>query len=141
MKKERTVLSIIAIAIGLLFAGIAFYVYQYTKILPPTKTKVVSVNVPTPTSKPTISLSINEPSNEKVFANKVITVSGRTEENATVVIMSDSDFDVIKPSSVGDFSTTINLSGGVNIIRITAIAPNGEEQTIERTVGFTTEDF
>jgi len=141
MKKERTVLSLIAIAIGLLFAGIAFYIYQYTKILPPSKTKAVSVNAPTPTPKPSIFLLVNEPSDEKIFDKKIITVSGKTEENATVVIMTKSDFDVIKPSSVGDFSTTINLDGNVNVIRITAIAPNGEEQTVQRTVGFTTEDF
>ena len=59
MKKEKTVLSLIAITIGLLFAGVAFYIYQYTKILPPVKTKTVSVNAPTPTSKPTIYLFLN----------------------------------------------------------------------------------
>ena len=141
MKKEKTVLSLIAITIGLLFAGVAFYIYQYTKILPPVKTKTVSVNAPTPTSKPTIYLFLNEPSDEKIFAKKVITVSGKTESNATVVIMTKSDFDIVKPSSIGDFSTTINLDDGANIIKVTAIAPNGEEQTIERTVGFTIEDF
>ena len=141
MKKERTILSLVAIVIGLLFAGVAFYIYQYTKILPPSKTKSVSVNAPTPTPKSTIFLLLNEPIDEKIFAKKVITVSGKTEDNATVVIMTKSDFDVVKPSSAGDFSTTINLDDGVNIIRVTAIAPNGQEQTIERTIGFTTEDF
>ncbi|PIY94598.1 MAG: hypothetical protein COY68_01830 [Candidatus Levybacteria bacterium CG_4_10_14_0_8_um_filter_35_23] len=141
MKKERTVLSLIAITIGLLFAGIAFYIYQYTKILPLAKTKTVSISAPTPTPKPSIFLLVNEPSDEKIFNKKVVTVSGKTEDNATIVIMTKSDFDVLKPSSVGNFSTTINLNDGINIIRITAIAPNGEEQTIERTVGFTTEDF
>lgn len=141
MKKEKTILSIIAIAIGLLFAGIAFYIFQYTKVLPPEKTKPVTVKTLTPTPKPTIFLSLNEPSDEKIYAKKVITVSGKTENSATVVIMTETDFDIIKPSSSGDFSTTINLGDGINIIKVTAISPSGQEQTVERTVGFTTEDF
>jgi len=70
MKKERTVLSLIAITIGLLFAGIAFYIYQYTKILPLAKTKTVSISAPTPTPKPSIFLLVNEPSDEKIFNKK-----------------------------------------------------------------------
>ncbi|HZJ18413.1 MAG TPA: hypothetical protein VFD45_02230 [Patescibacteria group bacterium] len=141
MKKEKTVLALLAIVIGLVFAGIAFYFYQYTKILPQFKANPILVKAPSPTPESTIFLSINNPSDEKLSDKKIVTVSGKTNPDAIIAIFTKSDFDILKPSLAGDFSTTVNISDGVNIIRITAIAPNGEEKTIERTVSFTTEEF
>lgn len=141
MKKERTVLAIIAIVIGLIFAGLAFYFYQYTKILSHSKANPILVKAPSPTPKPSIFLSIESPSDEKLSDKKVISVSGKTNPDTIVTILTKSDFDVLKPSSAGDFSTTVNISDGVNIIRISAIAPNGEEQVVDRTISYTTEDF
>lgn len=141
MKKERTVLAIIAIVIGLVFAGIAFYFYQYTKILPQSKADPILVRAPSPTPKSSIFLSIETPSDEKVSDKKVVSVSGKTNPEAIITILTKSDFDVLKPSSAGNFSTTVNISDGVNVIRITAIAPNGEEQVIDRTISYTTGDF
>ncbi|MFH1186967.1 MAG: hypothetical protein V1697_02200 [Candidatus Levyibacteriota bacterium] len=141
MKKERTVLALLAIIIGLIFAGVAFYFSQHAKILPESESNPILVKAVSPTPKPTIFLSINEPSDEKITDKKVVKISGKTEKNATIIILTKSDFDIIRPSSTGDFSTTVNISSGVNTIRITAIAPNGEEQTVKRTISFTTEEF
>lgn len=141
MKKERTVLAVIAIIIGLIFAGIAFYFYQYTKILPQSKSNPILVKAPSPTPTSSIFLSVENPSDEKLSDKKVISVSGKTNPDAIIIILTKSDYDVFKPSSTGNFSTTINISDGVNVIRITAIAPNGEEQVVYRTISYTTEDF
>jgi hypothetical protein len=141
MKKEKTVLAIIAIVIGLIFAGIAFYFYQYTKILPQSKANPILVKAPSPTPKSSIFLSIENPSDEKLSDKKVVTVSGKTNPDAIIILLTKSDYDVLKPSTSGNFSTTVNITDGVNVIRITALAPNGEEQTINRTVSYTTEDF
>lgn len=141
MKQERVVLSFIMVLIGLLVAGIAFYFYQSTKVVSD-KSSINSSNADvTPTPKPTIFLVLNEPNNEIVVSNKTLTVSGKTNPEATIIIITDSDQLVLKPSSQGDFSTTITLASGQNLIRIRAVTPNAETITADRTVTFSTEDF
>lgn len=141
MKKERVVLAFIAAIIGLLVAGIAFYIYQSSKtihISNPTATP----SVQTPTEKDqNIFLNLTNPSDESVISNKVVQVSGNTKPGATVVVLTELDQKIVTPSVKGDFSTTINIDSGENIIEVTAIAPNGEEKTINRTVTFSTEQF
>jgi hypothetical protein len=141
MKQERVILSFIMVLIGLLVAGIAFYFYQSTKVVSD-KSSINSTNtVITPTPKPTIFLVLNEPSNEIVVSSKTLSVSGKTNPEATVIIITDSDQLVLKPSSQGDFSTTITLSNGQNLIRVRAVTPNAETAVTERIVTYSTEDF
>ena len=141
MKKERVVLAFIAAIIGLFVAGVAFYIYQSSK----------TINVPNPTTSPSVKnpaekiqnviLNLTNPPDESVINNKVVQVSGNTKPDATIIVLTELDQKVVTPSSEGDFSTTVNINSGENIIEITAIAPNGEEKTIKRTVTFSTENF
>lgn len=141
MKKEKIVLSFIAVAVGLIFAGGAFYFYQTTKTLPDSKQKTVTVKNPSPTPEETIFLTISEPSDEAVFDKKIVNVIGKTKTDATIIIVTKSDQQVIKPTAIGSFSTTVNIENGQNIIRVTAISANGEEKTVEKVVTFSTEEF
>src|SRR3990172_3145658 len=125
MKQERVVLSFIMVLIGLLVAGVAFYFYQTTKVIPD-KSNTSNVISPTATLKPTIFLSLSQPGNESVVSSKTLKISGKTEPGATVVIITDSDQLVLEPSSQGDFSTTIIISNGQNLINIRAISKNGD---------------
>lgn len=144
MKKEKTVLSFIAVVAGLLVAGIAFYLYQSTKIVPKeVKTKVITIQPsvsPTPNS-PSIFLAVDNPKDESVTDKKIIKVSGKTLKDALIVVSTNIDDDVMPSAANGDFSTTINIEDGQNQIEITAISPNGEEKKVLRTVTFSTETF
>lgn len=140
MKQERVILSFIMVVIGLLVAGAAFYFYQTTKIV--SEKSTISAHVtPTETPKPTIFLSINTPVNEEVVSSKTLIISGKTSYLATIVIVTNSDQLVLKPSSQGDFSTTVTLENDQNLIRIQALSPNGEIATVERTVTYSTTSF
>ena len=141
MSKEKVVLSFIAVVVGILVTGVAFYLYEATKTIPPSKIKRIKISSPSPTPKSSIFLTIKDPEDEKVVNKKVVTVSGETRKDATVVILSPIDEDVIKPASSGNFSTTINIDNGQNNIEITAISENGEEIKITRTITFSTEEF
>lgn len=70
MKIEKVVLSLLAVFLGLLVAGIAFYIYENAKTIPPPEIKTVSISPPTPTLKPSIFLSIDKPKDEEVFEKK-----------------------------------------------------------------------
>ncbi len=141
MKQERVILSFIMVLIGLLVAGVAFYIYQGTKTVPVSKT-TVSVTTPTPTPiGNSIYLNIDNPADESVTDNKTVTVSGKTTSDATVVVITNSDQKVIQPSGQGDFSTTITIAEGANLIRVTAFSSDGQSVTVQRTITYSTEDF
>ncbi len=141
MKQERVILSFIMVIIGLLVAGVAFYIYQGTKSVPTSKTSIL---IPSPTPTPittSVYLNVDSPTDESVVDNKTVTVSGKTTPDATIVIITNSDQKVIVPSGVGDFSTTIIITDGTNLIRITAFGSDGQSETIQKTITYSIEDF
>jgi len=141
MKQERVILSFIMVLIGLLVAGAAFYFYQSTKIIPNTKTNLTISPTPTPTPQSTIFLVLDDPTDESVVSNKTLQISGKTTPDATVIIITDANQEIIQPSSQGNFSTTITLENGENVIQVQAIAPDGGTTLLQRTVTYSTEDF
>lgn len=142
MKKEKLILSFIATLLGLLVAGIAFYLFQAAKTVPNTATKTISFASPAPTtSTPSISLTLDRPKDEEVVNSKVLVVSGRTRSSAVVIVITDSSNEVVTPSANGDFSTTVNLDDGQNILEVISIAPNGESIANKKTVTYSQEEF
>ncbi|HLD01944.1 MAG TPA: hypothetical protein VJC10_03630 [Patescibacteria group bacterium] len=142
MKAERLILSFIAILIGLLVAGVAFYFYQSTKKLKNADTKTITIKInPSPTPDTSLFLTIDSPKDEAVFSRKTITISGKTKPDATILISTELSDEVVKPARNGNFSTTLSIGDEASIIEITAFFANGEQKTIRRTVSFTTEEF
>lgn len=141
MKKEKIVLSFVAVLIGILVAGVAFYFYQEGKTIPTSETNSKAKIQPSPTPKSTIFLALETPENEAVFDKKTIKVAGKTVPEATIIISTDTQDQVVTPASSGSFSTTTTIGDDQNIIVITAIAPNGDEQQLTRTITFSTENF
>jgi hypothetical protein len=141
MKKEKLILSFIATLFGLLVAGIAFYFFQIAKTPSNNVTTTVSIASPTPAAIPSISLTVDKPVDEEIVNNRILTVSGKTQSNAVVTVITDSSNDVITPDANGNFSTTVNLDDGQNSLEVISIAPNGESMTIKKTVTYSQEDF
>ncbi|RJQ36594.1 hypothetical protein C4559_04995 [Candidatus Microgenomates bacterium] len=141
MKTEKVVISFIAVAIGILVAGILFYLYQTTKTIPSSKTKTVTITPLSPTPQASIFLSLDKPKDEEVFDSRTVTIAGKTVKGAIVVISTYANDDVIIPASNGNFSTTATLDDGQNLIEITAIAPSGEEIKTTKVVTYSTENF
>ena len=143
MKTERLILSFVALLIGLGVAGAAFYFYQSTKVIKKEdKPKTISILSPTPT--PDISgyvLTIDSPKDEEVVSRKTITISGKTASDATVIITTETDEQVISPAKNGNFNTTQTIIDGANILQITAVFPDGGEKHVTKTVCYTSESF
>lgn len=142
MKKEQVVLSFIAVLIGILVAGVAFYLYQSTKTISKTQTQnQKSLITPSPAKAQTVILSIDTPRDEDVTDKKTVIISGKTSPDAIVVITTGIGDQVINPVSNGSFSATVTIDNGENLIEITAITPNGQETKVMRTITFSTETF
>src|ERR1035437_9468333 len=127
MKQERVILSFVAVLIGLLAAGLAFYFYQSTKTVSNPNQITLTAPSPTPTPRPTVYISLSNPNDETIVSSKTLTINGKTNPNATIIIYTSGDQQVIQPSTQGDFSTTIAIDDGENLIKITSILP-GEEK-------------
>jgi hypothetical protein len=143
MKSERIILSFVAVLVGLVVAGIAFYFYQMTKTVsePEEQKKNVANIQPSPTPDKSLFLTVENPKDGAVLNKKTITVSGKTVPNTTIIISSENGDDVITPAKNGDFTTTETISDGSNLMQVTAIFQNGEEKKVQRTVTFSTENF
>lgn len=141
MKAEKIVLLFVALIAGLGAAGAAFYFYQSTKTIPESDIKTVNVKSPSPTQSAGMFLNIDNPADEEIVDNKTVTLSGKTIQDAVIVISTPLEDDVIKPASNGNFTTSITLDDGPNFIEVIAIAPNGEEIKKTKIVTYSTEDF
>jgi len=141
MKTERIVLSVIAILIGLFVAGIVFYFFQMASTKPATK-KQTNTPLPSPTpSAQEPNISITSPEDEIIVDTKSVKLEGKAPVGTTVVISMENGQNVVVPDSQGNFSDTVSLEDGVNLIHITAIHPNGKSESIVRTVSYSTETF
>lgn len=140
MKFEKILLAFFAILGGLVVAGVGFYFYQSTKQISPSQMKNIRVTPPTPTSAPVL-LTLDSPQDTSVTANKTVTVSGKTDQQATLIVSTDTIDQVITPSSTGDFTTTVTLDDNENQIHVLAIANNGQEAEKIVTVTYSTENF
>jgi hypothetical protein len=142
MKSERVILSFVAIIVGLVVAGVAFYFYQMTKTVSEPETQTITQDKnPTPTPDKNLFLTVETPKDGEVVDKKVVSVAGKTVASATIVVSSEIEDKVVKPAKNGDFNVTQTIGDGANLIQITAIFPNGEEKSVNRTVTYSTESF
>lgn len=75
-------------------------------------------------------LEVIEPQDQQSITVDKLTVSGRSDSEAKVTINNQE----IQLDTLGKFSQEINLSDNVNNIVVKAVAKNGKETKIERTV-------
>ena len=145
MKAEKVILSFVAVLVGLVAAGFAFYLYQSTRTLPPEESLPVAVNPQTspaiPTQPDSNVLTIESPKDEEVFDKKVISVKGKTVKGATVTISTQETDQVVKPADNGEFTLTQAIPDGTTVVQITAIFPDGQEKKVTRTVTYSIESF
>ncbi len=144
MKTEKIILSFVAVLVGLLAAGVAFYFYQNSKTSSNTQIQPTAVPVrATPTAIPADNnlMIIDIPKDESVVDKKLVTIVGHTQKDAIVTISTEEDDQVIKPAENGSFTITVTVPTGTSSIRMTALLPNGQEKTVTRTVTYSTESF
>lgn len=141
MKKEKIILSFLAVIGGLLVAGVSYFAYQSTKVIPTSNMKTISLTTPSPVQKSSVFLSIDNLKDEDVVDKKTITISGKTISNAIIVLSDNTEDQVVTPAQNGNFSITETLDNGVNKLEFTAIAPNGEQQKVTKIITYSTESF
>jgi hypothetical protein len=141
MKTEKVVLSFIAVLLGLVVAGIAYFVYQSTKSIPSSKIPTITIAQPSPTPQSSVILSVDQPTDNAVVTSRTLTINGKTNPDATIILTTSSDDQIVTPASNGNYSVTTTIASGENQILVTAIGSNGEETSKKITITYSTEDF
>lgn len=141
MKKEKIILSIIALIIGVVVATACFFIYQSTRKVEKSSIKTISISDPSPTPSSGLFLTIDTPQDEEVVDTRTIKISGKTTPDAKIVILTQESEEAAIPTKDGSFSTDINLSSDENIIEVSAIGANGEIVKVKRVVSYSTESF
>jgi hypothetical protein len=123
MKKEAVIAIIGGFILGLIitFGIVTAQKSIKEKSAPPT---IVPTVIPLPTV-PSISLFINSPQNNELVKEKVTMVSGSTDPNSMVSIISTTDRNSAVADPQGNFSFPIELISGVNLITVASYNPQG----------------
>ncbi len=141
MKFEQLILSFVAVVFGLFVAGVAFFIYQSTKTVSPSTIKTINMQHVSPTPTTDVPLTIDSPADESVVTSKIVTVSGKTDPSATVIVSTDGNDTIVNPSSMGAFSLTVTLPANENILHIFSIMPDGKETAKTLTISYAAENF
>lgn len=141
MNKEKFILMTAALLIGLFVAVGVFFLYQKTKAISPNKLTKIDITSPSPSPKDTNFLTVDNPKDESVVASSSVSVSGQTNPDAKILIVTQTTQQSVNPIDNGNFSATIGIESGENLVIITAIMPNGETFIVKRTVTSSSESF
>lgn len=137
--RERIVIVFIAIAIGLLVTTLIFFLYQQTKTIP--QKTINTLGSPTKAPSQDVYLAVETPGDEQISDRRSIQVKGKTDADNIIIVSTNIEDEVVKPTSDGRFSVTITIDAGANILVTRAIAPSGEETIDRRVITFSTEEF
>ncbi|OGD70718.1 hypothetical protein A3A84_02475 [Candidatus Collierbacteria bacterium RIFCSPLOWO2_01_FULL_50_23] len=139
MRKE----VIFAIIVGLVLGLVILYGIQVANksakqaalVLAPTPEETVT-QVPTPT--PVSGLTIVSPADHSVINTSIVKIIGKTDPNSTVAVYSSEDDALVSADKDGNFSFDLKLTGGENVIKVTALKPDQSIQGTQITVIYTT---
>jgi hypothetical protein len=141
MKKEVIIAIIIGIGIGLVITfGIKTAQQSLSKELQNPQPEVVSTTSEI-NAVPSHSLLLVSPRDLSIIAADEIDISGSTTPFSLIGIISNSDQNTVMSDMQGNFSTTLSLVPGVNIIKATSITNTGEQAVETRKIVQTDNNF
>lgn len=134
-KKEILIAGLIGLFLGLSLGFFASNIKNikistsFQKPIP----KETSLPTETPSEITTTSLSIIAPDDESVTNIEKITIEGKTDPKAIVVISDENDETVVTPNIDGTFASKVTLTPEENQIIITSYLDN-QTETVKRLV-------
>jgi len=140
--KERLIIIIIAIVAGLFITSAGFLIYQSTKkgndnLVPKKTTATNSTSAP----QPNLFVKVIEPPDESLTTKRTLSIKGATNPENIVIVSTNLEDVTGKPTTDGNFSLTVDISAGANVIITRSIAPNGDSVEDRKTVTYSTEEF
>lgn len=133
MKKEVGYAIIAGILLGLV---VAYGVYRInSQISKSNKQSAASVTSPTPTPQTSTTkefkIVLDKPEENDVISEPVVEVSGITKPNYWIAVTGEGKDYALKSDSSGGFKEKVDLTSGINQIKVTAFDTNGNQSISE----------
>lgn len=128
------VIMLMILIIGLTLIGFYYY-FTTNQSKPETSTLFTPV-----TSEPvSLNFNLSSPEDNLLTFSSDLLIQGKAISGATVILSLDSGEKILEQNSKGDFSTTVKLKEGLNIINIFVFDSSGQTKSLTRTVYFSKE--
>lgn len=113
---------------------------QQNEVIPtPTITDMQLSTTTTPAaSKTETSIKITSPENNAVLSNSKISIKGDSKPNSLIVISTPTKTFNGKSNANGVFSISIELDSGVNLLKISSIDSNDNQEEVELSLTYST---
>lgn len=139
--KERLIIIVLAVISGLIITTAAFFIYQnFINSSNSASDSTQSLNA-TPSPIQNELLEVLEPADGSLTDNRTISVKGVTNPENVVIVSTNQEDNSGKPTPDGNFSITVTIDAGANVLIVRSIAPNGGEIRKEIVVTYNTEEF
>jgi hypothetical protein len=94
------------------------------------KTASNNNNEPNSTAAPLgeLKVTLAKPLEQEVITDSPVTISGITSPNANILVSGESDDDFFVASSSGSFDAKVDLTGGINQIKVFSFLENDHDQ-------------
>lgn len=135
MRKEVFIAIVAGVIFGLV---VALGIWKANSAFKNDKT-ITTSSAPEKEDSISFDLSVLEPQENDVITNTPYEVKGVTSPNVWVAISAENDDYTLLSTSSGEFSTEVDLVGGVNQIVITAFSHTGEKIVREIRVVYSSE--
>ena len=119
---------------GLTLLALAFIAVLYFLINPPTKQFYGIDGSPVTLAPVSFVLNVSSPDEHSLVFDPSLLLQGKTSAGATVIASFAKNDEIITVNSKGEFSSTVTLQPGINIMTITAFDTAGNSKLENRTV-------
>ncbi len=140
MKKEIIFAIIIGLVVGLV---ITFGMYRARQAITGSTTINTEASPTAPSTQSTQkeAFLVSEPLDESLIAQPEVRVSGQAFPEAAIVVLTDEGESVTTADSKGNFSLSVPLQPGANVITIRAMGEKRETLEVIRSVVVSTADL
>lgn len=136
MDKEKFLTIGIGLFVGILVAGLYFFLTSYLPALQKSQAKV-TFTPSNGTQKPVVnslSITLSQPEDHSATTGATVTVIGKTLPNIKVILFSNTDTNEVTSDASGNFSIDTNLEPGENEISVTAFDSQNNPVTVKRNI-------
>lgn len=140
MKKDVIWALIIGLTIGALIAVLAVRLPVLFEKKPDTG-NTVKKDSPTPTNAVEVKtvFSVDSPPQNAILEKNQIKITGKAPEDTPIVIEMENDAFVVESDKNGEYSASVSLAEGGNVIYITSVDSAGNNITKSLNLFYTTE--
>jgi hypothetical protein len=138
-KKFPGLIMVLAVVAFLVLAVVGVLIF-YLQKSPEMRSSNSTVSSSPVTSEPvSLTLNLSSPDDNLLVFDDNLLIQGKTSSKASVILSMDEEDSVTEPSPSGDFSATIKLRPGVNLLTVAVFDNNGASKSEERTVYYSEE--